>query len=257
MNIATMLVVDDHHSSRRAFCDWLQMHEYPNLIEADSYEGALKAAQQEHVALAVIDIKIPLEAHAPISEVENWQNLGFNLARELRKNQPRMAVIFVSTDNELGNEVKALIRELDRHSMAYIAKSSEMNVFIEGIEQARAGKIYIDKAIGYSSYTPVARAFLQTVPETERYWVELGYTFIGNLSKRELEVAHLAVLYPHAYIIEKLNFGQSTLETHMAHIYAKLFGDKSSRSGLVASIDALLAHVITLHKLVQQSKTNK
>ena len=93
-NSKSILVVDDLATDRLALIKILRKQGFTSIIEAASGEEGVNKAKSEHPALVFMDIVMP-----GIS--------GFQATREIKKHDPSIPVIVVSTKDRAPDKINA------------------------------------------------------------------------------------------------------------------------------------------------------
>jgi DNA-binding NarL/FixJ family response regulator len=180
------LIIDDHAVVRSGIRRALESRGNIHVFEAASKAEAL--AQIAHVSpqLLIIDINLP-------------DGSGFEIVNWVRTISTEMAIV-VLTFNESDDFLLSAMRA---GASAYVNKSAPLNELIAAVDHALAA--------------PGSFAAKEIVDALQRKQLKFG------LSQRELQI--LALLpsdEPLSTLAKSLFISESTLKTHLTHIYRKL-----------------------------------
>ncbi|NDP58147.1 MAG: response regulator transcription factor [Oxalobacteraceae bacterium] len=158
--------------------------------EADSGQAAMKLVATQVFDVALVDIALP------------GRN-GLELLKQLRQEQPRLAVLMFSMYSE---EVYA-VRALRQGAVGYLTKDSSAAVIIDAVRTAAAGRKYVSPAL--------VERLAELLGEGVRFPHEA-------LSDRELEVMKLLASGDSlVQIAATLHLSASTVTTYRARILEK------------------------------------
>ena len=194
--MTTILLADDHAVVRYGLKALIE--DEPNFTvvgEAGSGLEAIQMVSELKPDVLVLDIMMD-----DIS--------GIEVARQVRKNSPRTAIVVLS----MYGDKKHVLEALQAGAKAYVVKKAVTSELIEAVRQVFVGRRYL----GTSVSDVVVDAYL----EKEESGPADPY---DSLSSREREVLHLAAhSYTNAEIAERLCISRRTVETHRANAMRKL-----------------------------------
>jgi DNA-binding response OmpR family regulator len=122
MNI---LLAEDDADLRSILSQYLEINGF-SILQAENGQAGLEIFQNEHVDVCILDIMMPLMD-------------GFELARQIRKTDPEIPVIFLTARNQKADKIKGLKLGADD----YITKPFEVEELILRIRNIlrRSGRI--------------------------------------------------------------------------------------------------------------------
>jgi len=122
MNI---LLAEDDEDLRSILSQYLEINGF-SILQAENGQAGLEMFNNEHVDICILDIMMPLMD-------------GFELARQIRKNDPEIPVIFLTARNQKADRIKGLKLGADD----YITKPFEVEELILRIQNIlrRAGRV--------------------------------------------------------------------------------------------------------------------
>jgi two-component system, NarL family, response regulator NreC len=194
--VTTILLADDHAVVRQGLKALLEDEANFNVVgEAGGGLEAIQMASELKPEVLVVDIMMD-----DIS--------GIEVARQVRENSPRTAIVVLS----MYGDKKHVLEALQAGAKAYVVKKSVTSELIEAVRQVLVGRRYL----GTSVSDVVVDAYL----EKEKSGPADPY---DSLSNREREVLHMAAhSYTNAEIAERLCISRRTVETHRANAMRKL-----------------------------------
>ena len=194
--MTTILLADDHAVVRQGLKALLEDESNFTVVgEAGSGLEAIRMVSELNPEVLVLDIMMD-----DIS--------GIEVARQVRKNSPRTAIVILS----MYGDKKHVLEALQAGAKAYVVKKSVTSELIEAVRQVLVGRRYL----GTSVSDVVVNAYLEKKESgpADPY---------DSLSNREREVLHLAAhSYTNAEIAERLFISRRTVETHRANAMRKL-----------------------------------
>jgi len=122
---ATICVIDDDTAVRRTLCNHLQGAGYRTLEASNGADG-IKAVQQGHPQLAVVDIIMPDQE-------------GLATIKELKQKSPETRILAVSGGG-LGDAKRYLHFALELGADDTLAKPFRQKEFLERIERLLSGR---------------------------------------------------------------------------------------------------------------------
>lgn len=194
--MTTILLADDHAVVRQGIKALLEDEPDFNVVgEAGSGLEAIRIASELKPDVLVLDIMMD-------------DITGIEVARQVRQDSPRTAVVVLS----MYGDRKHVLEALQAGAKAYVVKKSVTSELIEAVRQGLIGRRYL----GTSVSDVVVDAYL----EKEKSGPADPYDL---LSSREREVLQLAAhSYTNAEIAERLCLSRRTVEAHRAHAMRKL-----------------------------------
>lgn len=183
---ARALIIDDHAVVRSGIRRALETQGNIQVFEAASKAEAL--AQIAHVGpqILIVDINLP-------------DGSGLEVVSWVRTISAEMAIV-VLTFNESDD---FLLAAMNAGASAYVNKSSPLSELIAAVEHAQA--------------SPRSFAAKDIVNALQRKQIKFG------LSQRELQIIVLLPTdEPLSSLAKSLFISESTLKTHLTHIYSKL-----------------------------------
>jgi two-component system, NarL family, response regulator NreC len=194
--VTTILLADDHAVVRQGLKALLEDEPNFNVVgEAGGGLEAIQMASELKPEVLVVDIMMD-----DIS--------GIEVARQVRENSPRTAIVVLS----MYGDKKHVLEALQAGAKAYVVKKSVTSELIEAVRHVLVGRRYL----GTSVSDVVVDAYL----EKEKSGPADPY---DSLSNREREVLHLAAhSYTNAEMAERLCISRRTVETHRANAMRKL-----------------------------------
>jgi two-component system, NarL family, response regulator NreC len=194
--VTTILLADDHAVVRQGLKALLEDEANFNVVgEAGNGLEAIQMTSELKPEVLVVDIMMD-----DIS--------GIEVARQVRENSPRTAIVVLS----MYGDKKHVLEALQAGAKAYVVKKSVTSELIEAVRQVLVGRRYL----GTSVSDVVVDAYL----EKEKSGPADPY---DSLSNREREVLHMAAhSYTNAEIAERLCISRRTVETHRANAMRKL-----------------------------------
>jgi DNA-binding NarL/FixJ family response regulator len=158
-----------------------------------------------------------LRPHVVITDISLQGNSGLELVKNIKAFDPGIHIVVYSVHEE---SVYAL-RVLKAGAMGYVMKQDQASKVIDAVRQVRQGQMYVSDEVGSQMLNRLVRGHS-----------EQGDSPVANLSDRELEVVNLIGSgLATREVAPRLNMSVKTVETHRAHIKAKL--DLTSASQLV------------------------
>ncbi len=190
-----ILVVDDHPIFRQGIAQLINREaDLVVCAEAETSRDALKAIEQTHPNLAIIDITLK-------------GTNGIELIKSIKAQKPDIPVLVISMhDESLYAE-----RALRAGARGYVMKEVAADQVMTALRKVLGGEIYVSPTISSNMIRKLVQGG------------EGGGSVVDSLSDRELEVFQL-IGHGHGtrQIAERLGLSIKTIETHRAHIKQKL-----------------------------------
>ncbi len=194
--MTTILLADDHAVVRQGLKSLLEDEPNFSIVgEAGSGLDAIRMCSELKPDVLVLDIMME-----DIS--------GIEVARQVKENCPRTAVVVLS----MYGDKKHVLEALQAGAKAYVAKKSVSSELVHAVKEVLVGRRYL----GPSLADVVVDAYLEKAESgpTDPY---------DSLSRREREVLHLAAHgHTNAEIADRLFISRRTVETHRANVMRKL-----------------------------------
>jgi two-component system, NarL family, response regulator NreC len=199
-----VLVVDDHALIRAGVRSLLQREkEYEIVDEVATGDEAIRAALAHKPDIVLLDVSVPGPG-------------GIEVTRRIREKLPETRVVILTV-----HEDAALVREaVSAGASGYVIKRALDSELLSALETVRRGDVYV-----HPSLTRALLEDQQSAPK--RKWGDPS-----TLTDRETEVVKLLTRgHTNRQIADELDLSVRTVESHRAHIMAKL--GLSSRAELV------------------------
>lgn len=181
-----VLVVDDHPVVRDGLAG--QLSSQPDLVvagQAGSAEEALAALRHEAVDVVLTDLRMPGAG-------------GIALIAEIGRRHPGVQVVVLTTYDTAAEVSGAL----DAGARGYLLKDAGRAAIADAVRAAHRGRSVLAPGVRRQTAEPEPA---------------------GPLSPRELEVLRLvAAGRTNAQIGAELHIGESTVKTHLQHVFDKL-----------------------------------
>lgn len=198
-NRKTILIVDDHALFREGLKAIIGRNPaYEVVGEAGRGDLALQMARSLKPDLMLVDISLP------------DQN-GIEMALQLRKSQPKTAIMMVT----MHSKVDYIVNAFKAGATGFVTKDSAPERLLQAIDVVLKGEYFLDSAV---SQKVVQR--LAGIKADARSLTDTGY---DTLTPREQEIfALLAEGHSLKEIGERLFISPKTVENHRTHIMSKL-----------------------------------
>ncbi len=191
-----ILLVDDHPLLRQGISQLIdQQDDLVTCGEAEDRAGALRALDQLHPDLAIVDLSLKEER-------------GLELIRDAKALHPQVPMLVLSMHDEQFYAERAL----RAGARGYIMKREASDKVLEAIRVVLEGCVYVSGSVGRSIVDKIAG---ESESRTKSRW--------GKLSDREMDVFLLIGKgYGSQQIAKRLTISVKTVETHRANIKIKL-----------------------------------
>ncbi len=194
-----VLIVDDHPVVRTGLKGMLSSRD--NLVvvgEAENGEVAVRLCAERQPNVVLMDLRMP-------------QLSGVQATIEIRQQQPAVQVLVLTTYDE----DRDIMGAINAGAIGYLLKDAPREDLYRAIEAAARGESVLDTAVA----TRLMEHMRNPPPENE-------------LSQREVEVLEwVAQGKANKEIGKELHISESTVKTHLIHIFEKL--DVSDRTAAV------------------------
>jgi DNA-binding NarL/FixJ family response regulator len=195
MNLIKIILADDHKLVRQGMRSLLEAQPgYEVIGEASNGLEALKLMEELSPDIALMDVMMP-------------DLNGIEAAKIAQQRGYKSKLIFLS----MHANSTYVVRALQSGAMGYVLKDSDFSEILQAIQNALEGKRYLSSSIASEVLEILLNADLDK-PD-----------LLAVLSNREREVLqHIAEGNSNAAIAEKLTLSVRTVESHRAHIMAKM-----------------------------------
>lgn len=217
-NPASLLIVDDDEFNRAGLRAYLATKGY-TVSEAGDEASALAIAQQQPIAVAVVDISIPPTAAQRVKPSDSY---GLSLARTLKQTQPAIGVVLFSAYEDRGEDVMQLIKAGHR-SLGYKLKGCSPSDLLRAIQEVQAGRVVIDAEVTQSRVHTLVQDMLGQLSSEEREPLQFALDHLDELTSRERDIAYrIAASQTVKGVAEALHLAPKTIENTITTIYSKL-----------------------------------
>ena len=195
MNLIKIILADDHKLVRQGMRSLLEAQPgYEVIGEASNGLEALKLMEELSPDIALMDVMMP-------------DLNGIEAAKIAQQRGYKSKLIFLS----MHANSTYVVRALQSGAMGYVLKDSDFSEILQAIQNALEGKRYLSSSVASEVLEILLNADLDK-PD-----------LLAVLSNREREVLqHIAEGNSNATIAEKLTLSVRTVESHRAHIMAKM-----------------------------------
>lgn len=195
MNLIKIILADDHKLVRQGMRSLLEAQPgYEIIGEASNGLEALKLMEELSPDIALLDVMMP-------------DLNGIEAAKIAQQRGYKSKLIILS----MHANSTYVVRALQSGAMGYVLKDSDFSEILQAIQNALEGKRYLSSSIASEVLEILLNADLDK-PD-----------LLAVLSNREREVLqHIAEGNSNATIAEKLTLSVRTVESHRAHIMAKM-----------------------------------
>ncbi|WP_438481955.1 response regulator [Oleiharenicola lentus] len=188
-------VVDDHAMVRRGLAAMIGLEPDMEFI-GEAADCAAATAELGKLRPNVVVVDISLRG-----------NSGIELIKNIKVIDPAIRVVVLSVHDE----TTYALRALKAGAKAYVMKMDAGSKVIDAIRKVSKGQMYISEDVGSQMFNRLAQGQHE------------GDSPVAGLSDRELEVVNLiGAGYATREIAARLHMGIKTVETHRAHIKAKI-----------------------------------
>lgn len=191
-----VILVDDHEVVRLGLRTLLEDLSWVNVVaEAGTAAAALRATQQHHPDVVVMDIRMPGES-------------GIDACRQITDRFPDVRVIMLTsyTDDDL------IFKALQAGASGYVLKQVGNKPLLDALDAVRQGQALLDPT--------VTQQVIDRVRQSEQAQQAAAFR---DLSEREMEVlAEVAKGKSNGEIAQVLNLSEKTIRNHVSSILSKL-----------------------------------
>jgi DNA-binding NarL/FixJ family response regulator len=195
MHPVKIILADDHKLVRQGMRALLDAQPELEVIgEAGDGQEALKLIDTLSPDIAFLDVMMP--------------NLnGIEVAKIVRERKSKTKLIFLS----MHANATYVVRALQSGALAYLLKDSDFSEILQAIHNVLEGRRYLSAAIADEVFEMLLNSDVEKADS------------LDILSPREREILQLiAEGNTNASVAEKLSLSVRTVESHRAHIMAKL-----------------------------------
>jgi DNA-binding NarL/FixJ family response regulator len=191
------MLADDHGVVRKGLRFLLAAEPSIEVVaEAGDGRQAVRAAEENHPRVVVMDIAMPLLN-------------GIDAATQILKKDPSIGVIMLS----MYSDEEYLLRALSAGAKGYLLKDSAEDEIVRAVQTVASGKTFFSPAITHALLEDYVRRLQQT-GERDSY---------GLLTDRERELLQLlAEGKTNKEAAATMGLAPSTVETHRANLMQKL-----------------------------------
>jgi DNA-binding NarL/FixJ family response regulator len=192
-----VMLADDHGVVRKGLRFLLAAEPSIEVVaEAGDGRQAVRAAEENHPRVVVMDIAMPLLN-------------GIDAATQILKKDPSIGVIMLS----MYSDEEYLLRALSAGAKGYLLKDSAEDEIVRAVQTVASGKTFFSPAITHALLEDYVRRLQQT-GERDSY---------GLLTDRERELLQLlAEGKTNKEAATTMGLAPSTVETHRANLMQKL-----------------------------------
>jgi len=192
-----VMLADDHGVVRKGLRFLLAAEPSIEVVaEAGDGRQAVRAAEENHPRVVVMDIAMPLLN-------------GIDAATQILKKDPSIGVIVLS----MYSDEEYLLRALSAGAKGYLLKDSAEDEIVRAVQTVASGKTFFSPAITHALLEDYVRRLQQT-GERDSY---------GLLTDRERELLQLlAEGKTNKEAATTMGLAPSTVETHRANLMQKL-----------------------------------
>ncbi len=247
--ITMLLIVEDDYFMRTSLRNYLESVGY-QVEEAAHAAEAMEKARQFHPWVAVVDIVIPANGNRKRGDTR--QSVGLELASQLKQVDPEMGIVILSAHEDRGAKVLDMLRTV--RGLVYQVKGlRHPKQLEESIRMAARGDVWIDPAADLTQPMTLADFLLDICSAEERALLSHALKQLPTLTPAERRVVgKVGQALTNKRIARELSVSSDTVETHIHHIYAKLFNETVARAGIRKS--TLLAALSLLIKAKEAGK---
>ncbi len=212
-----LMIVDDHQLVRDGIKRTLEFEDDIEVIaECNDGESAVRVAAQRKPDVVILDVNLP---------VVN----GLQVAKHLRANHERLAIIVLTGYDDIGQVLHAL----KAGAQAYCRKDMPPDQLIQTIRDVARGYYVIENK--RMDTREVQAWYQQKVQETAGTYASETQEAYGNLSPREMEILKCVTNgQSNKEIARRLKISQQTVKNHMTSILKKLNVQDRTQAAVMA-----------------------
>jgi len=242
----TILLVEDDYFMRTSLCIYLEDIGY-KVIETASAAEALEKAHQAQLSAAIVDIVIPADASCPRGDIH--QSVGLKLVRQLKRDAPNLGIVILSAHGDRGNEILEMLRSMQ--GLVYQVKGMRKPTWLaEAVCMAVRGDVWIDPDVDLTGPQKLSDFLLEICSPLERPIISRALEALFTLTPTETKKKKkIGQAYAVNRIADDLSITPGTVETHINHIYTKLFEKvKDLRKSVLLTKVSLIARAQEMGK---------
>jgi|JI10StandDraft_1071094.scaffolds.fasta_scaffold402254_1 DNA-binding NarL/FixJ family response regulator len=213
------LLVEDDWTVRSALTEYLTKKQI-DVVATDAYESALDAAAQSLFDVAIIDIVLPRRSG---ERAAFRDNTGLEVARDLRKLQTGVGIIFLSAYVDRGPEVVQLYME-GHENIVYLAKGSKPAELMDALHKVTRDGLALEMGSGIkrTRESPFDVAW-KTLSLPQQELAQRALERLATLSEAEQQVLHgLGMCLNRREVAARLNVTPKAVDYHINNLYDKL-----------------------------------
>lgn len=214
-----ILLVEDDWMVRNTLSDHLTKKRF-QVVATDSQEEAMRAVSEISFDAAIVDIVLPRVS----GEQASFQdNIGLTIARELRRLQPTLGIVFLSAYVDRGPEVVQMSMEGYGH-IVYLAKGSKPSELMGALRKVMRSSSTLELGPGIQpTRATVFDVVWQVLAAEEQMLVKRGLDHLPKLSDAERRVFEaLGVSLSRHGAADRLGVSIKAVDYHINIIYDKL-----------------------------------
>jgi DNA-binding NarL/FixJ family response regulator len=210
------LLVDDDAFNRDGMRPFFARAGF-TVVEAGDEETALRAAREQPLDAAIVDLAIPPRPGDPIDHA-----CGSRLAWQLKADFPALGIVVFSAYEHHGAQFLERI-EAGARGIAYKLKGCQPAALLSAVEDVMAGRVVIDGDVRAGRRVQRDQLMEGLVTEDERPYVELAANTLAELAPRLREVVRLLAKSCNIEGIAKaLDVSPKTAENYVGQVYDRL-----------------------------------
>jgi DNA-binding NarL/FixJ family response regulator len=190
------------------------------VVATDSQEEAMQAASELSFDAAIVDIVLPRVS----GERASFQdNMRLTVARELRRLQPTLGIVFLSAYVDRGPEVVQMFMEGHDH-IVYLAKGSRPAELMEALRKVMRDSPALEIGPGIArTRATVFDVVWKVLASEERMLIKRALEHLPKLSDAEQRVFEtLGVSLSRHGVADRLGVSIKAVDYHINSIYDKL-----------------------------------
>jgi DNA-binding NarL/FixJ family response regulator len=238
-----ILIADDNDFHRKGVRLYLLQKGF-DVLEAPDAATAWQIVLENSLHAVILDIVLPSN---PGGRPEASQSVGVDLARQIKRVFPSLAIVLFSAHEDRGRAVADLMRDGAR-GIVYKLKGCPPAALLSAVEAAQAGQVIIDPDI--TGPPSLVEELLAHLDPAERHWVEQVVGLLEQLTPREREVVErMAAANNVEGIAQALSITPKTVENHIGRIYCKLGLNEMRRESHDLRCSVVLTKAFLIHNL--------